>query len=140
MAEVTPEQIALTFGMLWRKMMYEQTGNGAYAAEAWIMTRKIGIKNLPDWLLEAVDAAAQRGYFSSEVAKGRGKNNDKKSQSADATELHTYIGRAFELWERNPTLSQGKMALELKVDPARFVRILKKWGSIMGPYPWKKPR
>src|SRR4051812_852031 len=106
------------FHLLWLQMMHGQTQNGRYAADGWTTARRLGVE-IPGWVLMAVDLAAKRGHFYTEKALGRGKLNARRQESGDRTEIQTYVVGAIELWEKNPSWSQEKIAYELKIDPAR---------------------
>jgi len=135
-SDIPPEIYAPVFRILYRKMMYEKTGNGMYAAQAWTICRQAKM-TLPDWLLDAVDAAAERGYFYTVQGRGKGASSDERKWTANHREVQIYIVPAYELYAQDPTLSQNALADRLRVDPGLFARILKKWQATLGPYPWR---
>ena len=136
MADVSHQVVEGTFRLLYRQQMYARTGNGCYAAEAWIIARRMGVP-MPEWVLSAVDLAAETGRFYSKTAVGSGKKSDVRRKDTDTTEILNQIMAAYELFDKNPTWSQEKIALELGLDRGRFSLILKKHKLPDETYPWR---
>ena len=131
--EIDP--LADAFRVMYRRQMYESTGNGIYAAQAWKIIRKHKI-SIPDWILVAVDEAAERGYFFQEKGSGKGRRGDRHREYGDRADIQKIV-RACELYAENPSWSQEKLAHELGIDPGQFSKLLDKWELPGEPYPWR---
>ena len=136
LSEAQMEAFADGMRVNYRQNQYQKTGNGIYAAQAWTIVRKYNI-SIPGWILVAVDEAATRGYFFLEKAVGKGNKNDRRREATDTLEIQSFIVVAYDLWTKNPSWSQEKLAHKLKINPAQFSRLLDKWEIPGEPYPWR---
>jgi hypothetical protein len=87
--------------------------------------------------LLAVDQAAVSGHFFLEKAVGKGNKNNRRREATDTVEVQGYVVRAYDLYEKNPSWSQEKLAHEMGLDPGQFSRLLDKWELPGEPYPWR---
>jgi hypothetical protein len=119
-----------------RENKYIETGNGVYAAEVWALCRKYGAP-MPEWVLKAVDKAAETGYLYNERGIGTGKRGDLARRFAD-NDRNRLFGEAHALFAKNPTLSQGQLAIELGQDKGQFSKTCAHWRKVYGPLPWAR--